>query len=326
MAGVRFYRPLALILLLATGAARSENQPNPPGFYARPVLVVDPGMHTAAIAAASADHDGRWAVTGSLDKTVRIWSIADGNLERTIRLPAGPEEVGHALAVAISPDGALIAVSGNTTPSGEAQQIYLFDRPTGALVGRIQGLPNNVDALAFSTDGTRLAAGLATRGVFVYARERAWDEVARDEEYGGAVYGVDFAPDGRLATTSLDGVVRLCARDAVGPVRPVATVELRSPLYRIAFSSSDGAHLAVGYAATPRSIYLTGVPSLACRLPTCLALGKFMLFWRSHGRTTGRNCWPVASIPMSAVRCLHGATAARDLDDCSSRPIALYRT
>jgi hypothetical protein len=31
MAGVRFYHPLALILLLTTGAARAEDQQNPPG-------------------------------------------------------------------------------------------------------------------------------------------------------------------------------------------------------------------------------------------------------------------------------------------------------
>jgi WD40 repeat protein len=53
--------------------------------------------------------DGSWAVTGSDDKTVRIWSLATGALLRTIRLPAGPGEVGKAYAVAISPDGALIA-------------------------------------------------------------------------------------------------------------------------------------------------------------------------------------------------------------------------
>jgi hypothetical protein len=51
-------------------------------------------------------------VTGSIDKTVRVWSLADGALARTIRLPAGPGNVGKAYAVALSPDGELIAAGG----------------------------------------------------------------------------------------------------------------------------------------------------------------------------------------------------------------------
>jgi hypothetical protein len=63
MAGVRCHRALALILLLSAGAARAENPPILPQLYDRPVLTVDPGTHTAAIRSASADRDGRWAVT-----------------------------------------------------------------------------------------------------------------------------------------------------------------------------------------------------------------------------------------------------------------------
>jgi hypothetical protein len=64
MAGVRIHRTLALILLLTTGAARAQDPQTPPELYDRPTLVVDPGMHTALIWSASADHDGRWAITG----------------------------------------------------------------------------------------------------------------------------------------------------------------------------------------------------------------------------------------------------------------------
>ena len=65
--------------------------------YDRPVLVVDPGMHTADIRQAGVDRQGRWAVTGSLDKTVRVWALADGALLRTIRVPAGHGNVGKIL-------------------------------------------------------------------------------------------------------------------------------------------------------------------------------------------------------------------------------------
>src|SRR4249919_4362847 len=71
--------------------------PNPAArarLYEQPVLTIDPGMHTAPITDVSADAAGRLAVTGSDDKTVRVWSLTDGKLLRTIRVLAGPSNVG----------------------------------------------------------------------------------------------------------------------------------------------------------------------------------------------------------------------------------------
>ena len=87
---------------------------NPPGLFDRPVLVIDPGFHTAPICSSDVDAAGRIAVTGSDDGTVRVWSLADGTLKRTIRLPRGPGHIGKVYAVAVSPDGELVAVGGWT--------------------------------------------------------------------------------------------------------------------------------------------------------------------------------------------------------------------
>jgi Tol biopolymer transport system component len=65
--------------------------------------------------------------------------------------------IGKAYAVAISPDGATVAVSGLTGPPG-SQNIYLFDRASGTLKRRLADLPNVVNHLAFSPDRRRLAA------------------------------------------------------------------------------------------------------------------------------------------------------------------------
>jgi WD40 repeat protein len=221
----------------------------PKQLFDGPVLAIDPGMHTAVINSCDIDAAGRWAVTGSDDKTVRVWSLVDGTLLRTIRLPSGPGNVGQAYAVAMSPDGALIAVGGWTkaTEADRQEQIYLFDCASGRLVRRIDGLPNNVTYLVFSPDGCRLAAMLSRDGLRIYGRERDWAELARDVDYGkDHSYGADFAPDGRLATTAWDGKVRLYANDCVGNIRPIHTITLTDDLPSGIVFSPDGSHLAVG--------------------------------------------------------------------------------
>jgi WD40 repeat protein len=234
-----------LFIVVASPAARAQ-------LYEQPVLVIDPGMHTAPIRDVGVDAAGRIAVTGSWDKTLRVWSVTDGALLRTIRMPAGPGDIGKIYAVAVSPDGALVAVGGWTqwTRSAPEDAIYVFETQTGKMAERIGGLPNVTQSLAFSPDGRYLAAGLfINNGLRVYDRQQQWREVFRDTDYGDSIYGVTFSADGRLATTSLDRKVRLYDQGfrLVDPPREVTGG--MSP-FRIAFSP-DGASLAVGYNDAP---------------------------------------------------------------------------
>src|SRR5262249_14410315 len=153
---------------------------------------------------------GRFAVTGGDDRTVRIWSVADGKLLRTIWIPVGPADVGAIYAVAISPDGSTIAAGGYTERITGGTVIYLFDRETGNLVRRIgDDLPEVTKFLAFSPDGRYLAATLGGRnGVRVFDRDKDWRQAFRDDQYGGSSYGAAFSHDGRLVTTAYDGMMR----------------------------------------------------------------------------------------------------------------------
>jgi WD40 repeat protein len=118
----------ALSLVILPGlSAKAQN------LYERPVLIVDPGMHTADSRAAADDAAGRFLATGSDDKTVRIWSASDGKLLRTIRMPAGPGHIGEIRAVAMSPDGSIVAAGGWLEGPPGVFSIYLFDRNTGEM-------------------------------------------------------------------------------------------------------------------------------------------------------------------------------------------------
>jgi WD40 repeat protein len=219
--------------------------------YEQPVLVIDPGMHTAPINDAGVDGAGRLAVTGSQDKTLRVWSLADGKLLRTIRVPAGPGNIGRIDAVAMSPDGELIAASGWTkwTAATPEDLIYLIETHTSKIQKQIS-VPTAIKKIAFSHDGRYLAAGIGrANGLRVYDRDRQWAERFRDKDYGWDTYGLTFATDGRLATASEDGKIRLYDRNFKLVVPPRQATGGKLP-FRIAFSS-DGTKLAVGYVDVP---------------------------------------------------------------------------
>jgi hypothetical protein len=234
---------LLLPLLLALPVAAQDSAGV---LYDRPVLTVDPGRHTAPIRRMSVDKAGRYIVTGSYDKTVRVWDTATGTLQRTIRLPAGPGNVGIVEAVALSPDGKTVAAGGWTKGIAGEEQIYLFDRENGRLIARLGGLPDVVFHLTFSPDGKRLAATLGVGGLRLYARDGkgAWTEAGRDDDYAGQSYGAAFAAAGRLATTSDDGQVRLY--DAHLKRIAVRQTTAGRESFGVAFSP-DGARLAVGF-------------------------------------------------------------------------------
>src|SRR5271163_1036866 len=111
-------------------------------------------MHTGAIHAQAVDAEGRFAVTGGDDRTVRIWSIADGKLLRTIWIPVGPGNIGQVYAVAISPDGSTVAAAGWMESDHGPFPVYIFDRESGSLIRRIaKGMVAVTNSLAFSPSG-----------------------------------------------------------------------------------------------------------------------------------------------------------------------------
>jgi WD domain, G-beta repeat len=241
-------------LAFAPALAQDQGAKDATDLYDRPVLAIDPGMHTAKINAQAVDSAGRFAVTGSDDRTVRVWSVADGKLLRTIWIPVGPGSIGAIFAVAISPDGSTIAAGGFTERITGGTVVYLFERESGNLIRRIQDdLPNVTAFLTFSPDGRYLAATLGGGGgLRVFDRNRDWSEAFRDDQYADESYGAAFAANGHLATTSYDGRIRLYRYDPANESPNFRRVgePVRAPSgtrpFRIAYSR-EGERLAVGY-------------------------------------------------------------------------------
>lgn len=218
-------------------------------------------MHTARIRRIAVDRAGRWAVTASVDKTARVWDLRTGALLQVLRVPVAEGDEGKLYAVALSPDGELVALGGYTSPDGLNTSIYLFDRASGRLLQRLSGLPNVVFHLAFSADGRRLAAALGEGGIRVYGAtgQGAWAQVAADGDYGADSYSVEFDAAGRLLATSLDGELRLYGAGGSGRLQPL--VRRAAPGGKQPFSarfSPDGRRIAVGFADSTAVALLDG--------------------------------------------------------------------
>jgi hypothetical protein len=214
----------------------------------RPLPRLETGMHIAIIRRIATDAAGRWAVTVSDDKTARVWEVASGRQLAVLRPPQDVGNEGKLYAVALSPDGAVVAVGGWTGVAGDKDAIYLFDRASGQLLRRLPGLPNVVLHLAFSPDGRWLAAGLGdANGVRIFDVTRG-EETGRDAAYGDNSSSVHFSPDGRLLlTTSYDGQVRLYAVNdgTLGQPARASTGGGQQPF--AARFSPDGRRIAVGF-------------------------------------------------------------------------------
>jgi WD40 repeat protein len=227
-----------------------------------PMLSIEVSTHSAGIMRIALDASNRILVTGSEDKTVRVWDISGrGELLRVLRPPADTGNVGRINGVALSPDGGTVACGGIT---GSAQKgdawVFLFDRKTGAMTRRLGGLPGIIHHLSYTNDGRFLVVVMGKGGMRLY-RLPDYTLVARDINYGDTTVWAESDPTGsRVVTSCWDGFVRLYDLTALktqGGALPLSITPVsmfRPPSgkrpWELAFTP-DGARLAVGLYYTP---------------------------------------------------------------------------
>ncbi len=132
--------------------------------------------------------DGRFFVSGSCDRTLRLWQI---NSERSISLTTQHQDAIQ--SIAISPNGCIIA-SGS-----KDKTIELWDLGTRQIVAKLGenaiGHQDAVQAVAFSQDGRWLISGSLDQTV------KIWDVQAQTHHqtikgYDGPIYDIAVHPNG----------------------------------------------------------------------------------------------------------------------------------
>jgi len=190
--------------------------------------------HISTVTSVVFSLDGRFALSGSADKTLRLWDLATG---QCLRILEGHTELVH--SVAISADGRF-ALSGSND-----QYLRLWDLATGQCLRILQGHTQWVDSVAISPDGRFGLSGNSDNTL------RLWDLATGQclRTFGGhtdSVYSVAISPDGRFALSgSWDKTLRLwdlatgrCLRTLKGHTDWVNSVAI-SPDGRFALSGSE---------------------------------------------------------------------------------------
>jgi WD40 repeat protein len=181
-------------------AATPETEPTPD---AKPAVELVPQIgHSSSTAAATFSPDGRYAVSGSNDNTLKLWDVATARQLRTF--------IGHGKSVttmAFAPNGRLL-LSGS-----DDNTVKVWDIGTGKELLSFSGHGGGIEAVAVSPDGryalSASEAPISIRSGEQIATMKLW-EIATGKTlrtfsgHAGGVKSVVISPDGRFALSGGD--------------------------------------------------------------------------------------------------------------------------
>jgi len=206
--------------------------------------------------------EGDVLLTGSSDGVLRVCDAATGEVRA--EMSDSKAEI-YAIAIQPGTNGAVVAAA-----CGD-KKVRIWNVGTREKIGEIGGFQLRVEGVAFSPDGSLLAASGFKNGVSIF-RSSDWTPAAKLEGSGEA-WTVAFSPDGQtLAAGTWNDRVDLWnvqSRKFIG-----AMAGHRGLLSTIAFSP-DGRYLA------------SGGDDATVRLWDVKSLRPLLTFQTSHGEATG---------------------------------------
>lgn len=181
-----------------------------------PILQIDSGGHNALIGDIVFTPDGRYLVSASDDKLIRVWDLETGKTVRTLRGQIGAGYEGMIYAMALSPDGRWLATGGviastDKETDKEKATIRLYDFTSGKLVALLNGHTGTIISLAFSPDNRYLVSGSGDKTAII------WNLESKASALGGSkskildpkllghtdgIQAVAFTPDSQRVVTT----------------------------------------------------------------------------------------------------------------------------
>jgi WD40 repeat protein len=150
--------------------------------------------------------DGRTGAVGQTDDTVHIYDLDTGAVR--IFRPPGSGEMTQ--AVAISPDGSLVASGSTSLSSNESGHIRIWRVSDGSM-REFPGDTTSNNSVAFSPDGQRLLASGTTVRLYDVASGRQLQIFQPPDE---RIFDAGFIPDGKILSIGAEGVLRMWDPDS----------------------------------------------------------------------------------------------------------------
>ena len=177
--------------------------------------------------------DGKKIVTGSIDKTVRVWETATGKLLQTLR-----EHSDAVTGVAFSPDGKYFV------SSSADRSLKVWDANSGKRLYSVGAHDDVVTSLDFSPNGRNLLTTSTDRSARVWNFGTDSSGLARSLlGHSNSVLAATFASDSDwMATASADKSVKVWKMDGGNPF---TFTDPKDWVYVVRFSP-DKTHLAAG--------------------------------------------------------------------------------
>lgn len=230
---------VALVILVAVIISVTAATPVHAAIWAQ----IDSESHAAPIVRLAADPARDIVVTGSDDKTARVWSLSTGRQLAVLHTPVGAGRIGRVFGVAIHPRDDLVAVAGSASQGATpAPSIWLFELSTGRYVRRFEARGEHVRRLTWSDDGRLLFACFAEPGAL---RAFGGDGALVYEEMYAADCFTTTTRGSRLAAATRDNRVELYRLGERSITRDLGFRAAGDPL-GLAFSP-DGGRIAVAY-------------------------------------------------------------------------------